>query len=249
VTEQHRFEHRFGQSGAIDRHERSLGARRAGVDETGETLFAGSGFAEHQYGRVMRGNARGELQEGGAFRFAASRAARGTDQFGNHGMAERHVLETEAELGRKSFGGGGISGGALADVDQNIAMTGERTLRNGYDPDHFFRCGVSGIDPDGRQPDTSEPGRQGRVHRRCAFTQTDLGHLHSSRPAYAPLSAGYPLINLKSLNRTRAYRACRTRPLHARAVAYHVHVRARARARATRPRLGPTFSGLRKFSG
>jgi len=54
VPEQLRLEDRLRQRGAVDRHERAAGARRAVVDGTRQQLLAGPRFAEQQHRRLRR---------------------------------------------------------------------------------------------------------------------------------------------------------------------------------------------------
>ena len=49
VAEELRFEQRFGQAGAVDRHERPLGARALRVDGRGDQLLADAALAGDQH--------------------------------------------------------------------------------------------------------------------------------------------------------------------------------------------------------
>ena len=62
VAEQLRLEQLLGQRRAVERDERAAGSRRRAVDEPGDHLLAGAGFARQQHGRLGRGDLRRGLE-------------------------------------------------------------------------------------------------------------------------------------------------------------------------------------------
>ena len=78
VAEQHRLEHRFGHRRAVDRHERTVAARAAIVDEAAQHFLAGSGRAVDQHRDVAVGEAFAQRQDRQAVRIGGDRGARRT---------------------------------------------------------------------------------------------------------------------------------------------------------------------------
>ena len=68
MAEQHRFEHRLGHRGAIDRDERLVRARAAAVDEAREHFLAGAGRAVDQHRNVAGGQPVGRAPAPPGFR-------------------------------------------------------------------------------------------------------------------------------------------------------------------------------------
>ena len=62
VAEQLGLQELLGQRGAVQRHERPLGARRGAMDEAGHDLLAGAGLAGQEHGRVRARDLGGEGQ-------------------------------------------------------------------------------------------------------------------------------------------------------------------------------------------
>ena len=62
MTEELGFQQRFGQRGAVDRHERPSGTRALIVDHPHDELLAGAALAVDQDGRVQRRDPRRELE-------------------------------------------------------------------------------------------------------------------------------------------------------------------------------------------
>jgi hypothetical protein len=62
VAEQFRFDQRFRQRGAVDRHKRAVLARRAPMNQSRDNFLAGARFALQEHRRSGRGNLHGLLE-------------------------------------------------------------------------------------------------------------------------------------------------------------------------------------------